>query len=146
MNKESYETDLSDHFRKMSLPNANGKGNARSSSASDHMKAEEKNFNLLSVKSARSGKESTTGKSALGRGRGVSYLVPAIQKLPGGEKNLLLANAKTKSSAPGFIVTGKGKDLTKHFYDTKGDNEETGGTDSVRGKGEGEESKSVSKI
>ena len=57
MNKVSYETDLSDHFMKMSLPNANGKRSARSSSASDHIKANRTNFNLPWVKIASSGNE-----------------------------------------------------------------------------------------
>ena len=121
MNKENYERYLSDHFMKMSLSNANGKENAGSTSASYHMKAEKTNFNLPSVTSPSSGNEIATGKSALGRGRGTSNFAPAFPKLPGGEKSLLLTNAKTKSSAPGPIV--------------KGDNEKTSWTNSVQSKG-----------
>ena len=118
MNKEIYETDLSDGLMEMCLSNTNGKGNAESTSASDHMKAERKNFNLPSVKSASSGNESVTGMSAHGRGRGMSKFAPAFQKSPGGETDLTLTNAK--SSAPGLIVTDEGKDLSKQFNDTKG--------------------------
>jgi len=135
MNKESSETDLCDHFMKMSLSNANGKGNVGSTRASDHMKANRRNVNLSSVKSASSGNESATGKSAHGRGRGVLKFAPAFQKLPGEEIDSTLTNAKSKSSAPGLFVTDKGKDLAKQFDDTKGDYEETTGTDSVQSKG-----------
>ena len=135
INKESVERDLSNHFVKMSLSNANGKETAESASASDHMKADKRNFNLPSVKGASSENESATGKSARGRGRGTSHFAPALQKLPSGEKKLLLTNANTKSSAPGLIVTDEGKDHAKHFNDTKGDNEKTSGTDSVQSKG-----------
>ena len=136
MKKESYETaDLSDGFMKMSLSDANGKGNVGSTSASDHMKANRANVNLPSVKSASSGNESATGKSAHGRGRGVLKFAPAFQKLPDEQKDLTLTNAKSKSSAPGLIVTDEGKDLAKQFNDTKGDNEKTSGTDSAQSKG-----------
>ena len=134
INKESVERDLSNHFMKMSLSNANGKETAESASASDHMKADKRNFNLPSVKGASSENESATGKSARGRGRGTPPFAPALQKLPSGEKKLLLTNANT-SSAPGLIVTDEGKDLAKHFNDTKGDNEKTSETDSVQSKG-----------
>ena len=122
MNKENYERDLSNHFKKMSLSNANGKENAGSTRASDHMKAERTHFNLPSVKSPSSGNESATGKSSHGREKGELKFAPAFQKLPGEETNLTLTNAKTKSSAPGLIVT-------------KGDCVESTGTDPVQTKG-----------
>ena len=70
INKKSYETDLFDQFRKMSLSNANAKRNAGGTSASDRMKAKGTNANSPSVKCANSGIRSATGKSAYGRGRG----------------------------------------------------------------------------
>ena len=115
INKKSYEADLLDQFRKISLSNANAKRNAGGTSASDRMKAKGTNANSPSVKCARanSGIRRAIGESAYGRGRGTLNFGVASQKLAGGEKDFFVTNAKTKYSAPGLRVTDEGPDLAE---------------------------------
>ena len=148
VNEESYETALSDRLEKMTL--SSKKDNEKS--GGDGVGANGTNLNAP-LKSASGKNENTSGKTALGRGRGILNLAPTFGNCPGKEmfqfspspfshgqngreeSDLPSTNPNAKPSAPGLRVTDEGKDLAEQFNGAKGDNQETSGTDSVPNKG-----------